>query len=166
MKSGEQTKPGERLISLMEVLFEAKSEEKTLETLEHAEAIRLNIWDILLCVLAPYLLQYGVDPANLTVNEEAFLLPAVHLLDDASVLCGVHDVPHRASCHLPVIGNGRLHDGLEDCKTWRSRGRRAPSHNCLLFTAHQQVDATLWIQIAVKKSCEGILAFNYGRQHV
>lgn len=78
-----------------------------------------------------YLLQYQVDPVHLTVDEEAFLLPAVHLLDDAPVLCGVHNVPHRASCHLPVIGYSRLHDGLEDCKPWGNRGERAPSHNCL-----------------------------------
>lgn len=45
-------------------------------------------------VLAQYLLQYGVDPVHLAVDEKAFLLPAVHFLDDASVLSGVHDVPH------------------------------------------------------------------------
>lgn len=68
-------------------------------------------------VLAQYLLQYGIDPVHLTVDEKTFLLTAVHLLDDSSVLCGVHDVSHRASCHLPVIGYSRLHDGLEDCKS-------------------------------------------------
>lgn len=82
----------------------------------------------LVCV--QYLLQDGVDPVHFTVDEKAFLLPAVHLLNDASVLHRVQNVPHRASCHLPVIGYSRLHDGLEDCKTWRSRGRRALSHIC------------------------------------
>lgn len=61
-----------------------------------------------------YLLQYGVDPVHLAVDEEALLLPAVHLLDDAPVLHGVHDAPHWAGRHLPVIGNSRLHDGLQD----------------------------------------------------
>lgn len=45
------------------------------------------------CVFAQYLLQYGVDSVHFTVDEEALFLPAVHLLDDASVLCGVHDAP-------------------------------------------------------------------------
>ena len=74
---------------------------------------RLKCW----CESAQYLLQYQVDPVHLAVDEEALLLPAVHLLNDAPVLCGIHNVPHRASCHLPIIGNSRLHYGLEDCKT-------------------------------------------------
>lgn len=61
---------------------------------------------LVLTTEALYLLQYGVDPAHFTVDEEAFLLPPIHLLDDASVLYGVHDVPHRASRHLPVVGYG------------------------------------------------------------
>lgn len=105
--------------------------------------------------LARYLLQDGVDPVQFAVDEEAFLLPAVHLLNDASVLGGVHDVPHRASGHLPVIGDGRLHDGLEDGKTWRSRWRRAPSHNCRFWILHACCAENL---IAVTKRCEGILA--------
>ena len=61
-----------------------------------------------------YLLQDGADAAHLTVDEEAFLLAPVHLLDDAPVLHGVGHVADGARRHLPVASHRRLHDGLQD----------------------------------------------------
>lgn len=103
-------------------------------------------------ILVLYLLQDGVDPVHFAVDEEAFLLPAIHLLDDAPVFYGVHDVPHRASRHLPVVGYRWLHDGLEDGKPWRSRRRKATSDILLQVNIENCPRCKAWHGTATKKS--------------
>lgn len=106
-----------------------------------------------------YLLQDGVDPVHFAVDEEAFLLAAIHLLNDASELYGVHDVPHWASSYLPVVGYCRLHDGLEDGKTWRSR--RPKLHQTLQKICDILLHVTPGIKQWQKTSCLSLCPKNW-----
>ena len=68
-----------------------------------------------------YLLQDSADAAHLTVDEEAFLLAPVHLLDDAAVLHRVGHVAHGPAVTCQLLATA---DSMMACRMLNPAGGR------------------------------------------